>query len=264
MNRLAKLNQSLKTSKKKSLVAYITAGYPNIKTIQDLVLELEASGVDIIELGMPFSDPIADGTTIQKSSFLSLANGMTMKAFFDSVAKIRKKTEVPLVIMTYYNLIFKYGLKQFAQKAKVSGLDGVIVPDLPLEESADLQKALNLENINLIFLVSPLTDEKRLKKIISVASGFIYYVSLTGVTGARKALAGDIKSKVKIIKKMSKLPVYVGFGISTPAQAKEISKIADGVIVGSAIIKKIEANYGKKDFLPQIAQLISSLRKSVS
>ncbi|MFH2139089.1 MAG: tryptophan synthase subunit alpha [Candidatus Omnitrophota bacterium] len=264
MNRIDAKNALLKKNKKKAFVAYITAGFPNTAVTEKLIPVLEKNGADFIELGMPFSDPIADGPTIQKSSYIALKNGMTMNKFFRLVRNVRKKSQVPLIMMTYYNLIYNYGFKRFAEIARKSGLDGVIVPDLPIEEAQDLNENLRSEKISLIFLISPVTEKSRMKKISKVSEGFIYYVSLTGVTGVRDKLPDDLVENVRLIKNVTKKPVYVGFGVSTSEQVKQVSETADGVIVGSAIIKAITENYGKKDFLKKVGRFIAALSKGVN
>jgi len=262
MNRILKRNIRLKQSGKKAFVAYITAGFPNIKVTEQLVSTLEKSGVDFIELGMPFSDPIADGPTIQYASAWALKKGMNLVKYLKLIRRLRKKTQLPLIMMTYYNPIFKFGLKRFAQAAANSGIDGVIVPDLPPEEAVDLKRNLQAKKISLIFLLAPTSDIKRIKKIVRLSSGFIYYVSLTGVTGTRGKLPSDLIKKVRLIKQHSRIPIYVGFGISSPKQVKYISQFADGVIIGSAIIKIIQTKYGKKGFLRNIERFIVNLNRT--
>ncbi|MCP4649907.1 MAG: tryptophan synthase subunit alpha [PVC group bacterium] len=259
MNRIAVKNNHLQQIQKKAFVVYITAGFPNIKTTEQLIPVLEKNGVDFIELGMPFSDPIADGPTIQKSSYTALQKGMNLEKFFKLVCSIRKKSNIPLIMMTYYNPIYNYGIKRFAKIAHQSGLDGVIVPDLPIEEASELNQCLKQFDIANIFLVSPVTPKKRIRKIAALSSGFIYYVSLTGVTGVRDKLPSDLVQNIKKIKSVTKKPVFVGFGVSKPKQIKNIDRAASGVIVGSAIIKSIATHYGTKNFLKKIGKFVASL-----
>ncbi|MBU4306095.1 MAG: tryptophan synthase subunit alpha [Candidatus Omnitrophica bacterium] len=261
MNRIEQKSSWLKKNRKKACIAYITAGFPNLKTTKTAVKILEENGVDIIELGMPFSDPIADGPTIQYASGVALKNGMNMHVFFDLVGELRKTTQIPLVIMSYYNPIFKFGVKRFALEAAKSGLDGVIVPDLPPEEAVELNDQLRARGISEIFLVSPVTAAERVKKIVSAASGFVYYVSLTGVTGARNVVPSGVIGQVQAIKRLTTLPVYVGFGVSTAGQAKSIVKTADGIIVGSAIIKLIERYHSSRLFAKKLGAYINSLSR---
>ncbi len=261
MNRIEQKNQELIEKKRKAFIAYITAGFPSVAATEKLVYTLEKNGVNFIELGMPFSDPVADGPTIQAASCAALAAGMNIKKFLLLVKVLRKKTEIPLIIMSYYNPIFKYGIKKFAIDAKQAGLDGVIVPDLPPEEADELNQELKALGMSQIFIISPVTEPARMKKIAKFSSGFIYYVPLTGVTGARVNLPKNISQAVKAIKKHSKTPVFVGFGISTPDQVKQVIKISDGAIVGSGIIKII-AQYGKNErMFKKVGQYIRSLSK---
>jgi len=261
MNRIDLKNKLLKNKKEKAFVAYLTAGLTNDAMMQQIVLELEKSGVDIIELGMPFSDPVADGLTIQAASAEALKKGFTLKKYFKLISRLRKHTQIPLVIMTYFNPILQYGIKKFAASAAKNGLDGVIVPDLPPEEARDLNKALKSRGVHQIFLISPVTTPRRMKKIASQSCGFIYYVTLTGVTGVRSVLPKELQSMIRKIKKVSDTPVFAGFGISNPQQVKNIIKIADGVIVGSAIVKIVLKNMSKKQTLKEISRYVASMSK---
>lgn len=263
-NRIRQKITFLKKIRKKALVAYITAGYPELKTTEKIVELFAKNNVDFIELGMPFSDPIADGPIIQKASNIALKRKMNLSKFLVLVKRLRKKLQIPLIMMTYYNPIFKYGLKRFAHQAKVSGLDGLIVPDLPPEEAQELLRYLKQEGLALIFLVSPITPSVRIKKIAALSDNFLYYVSLTGVTGIRNRLPIGLFKKLGEIKKITPLPIYVGFGVSNPKQVKKIVAVADGVIVGSAIIKIFEQNLNKKVSLAKIKEFIVSLRKATS
>jgi len=260
-NRIIQKNKLLKSKNKKALVAYITSGFPDIKATEKLVEILALNGADFIELGFPFSDPVADGPTIQKASALSLKKGMCWSKFFNLISRLRKKTDIPLILMSYCNPIFQLGVAKFAKKAARSGLDGVIVPDLPPEESELLYQSLKRKKICQIFLVSPVTQEKRIKTISRLSSGFIYYVSLTGVTGQRKKLPADVNTHVRKIKKQSKLPVFVGFGISTPKQAENMLKAADGIIIGSAIMNIILKNSKKTNYCKKITAFIRSIKR---
>ncbi|MBU1043227.1 MAG: tryptophan synthase subunit alpha [Candidatus Omnitrophica bacterium] len=259
MNRINQKNQELSQQKRKAFIAYITAGFPTAKATEQLVYTLEENGVDFIELGMPFSDPVADGPTIQAASCAALAAGMNMINFLNLVKTLRQKTQIPLIMMSYYNPIFKYGIKKFAVDAKLAGLDGVIVPDLPPEEAVELNQALNSQGIAQIFIISPVTEPARMQKIAKLSQGFIYYVPLTGVTGARTNLPKNIAQSVKAIKKCSQTPVFVGFGISTGEQVKQVVKISDGVIVGSGIIKVIEQYSQNEQMFKKVGQYIRSL-----
>ncbi|MCG2712996.1 MAG: tryptophan synthase subunit alpha [Candidatus Omnitrophica bacterium] len=220
-NRIIEKNKDLFISKKKAFTAYLSAGFPDIKTTHELVDILINNKVDFIELGMPFSDPVADGPVIQKASAMALDKGMSMIKYLKIIKDLRKKTEVPLIIMSYYNPIFKYGISKFAKDASLAGLDGVIVPDLPPEEAEELNNALLNNSICQIFLISPLTSFKRMQKISRISRGFIYYISLAGVTGTRDTLGADLLKQVRLIKKTSKTPVFVGFGVSKPEHVKK-------------------------------------------
>lgn len=244
MNRIDRAFKKLKAERKKAFIPYITAGDPTLAATGRLVLELEKSGADIIELGIPFSDPIADGPTIQAASYRALSRGASLAKIFRLVEKLRKDTEIPLVFMTYYNPILKYGLGKFFASCKRAGVDGVIVPDLPVEESGELVRLGKKAGIKTIFLVAPTSTRDRIRQIVKCSSGFVYYVSSTGVTGTRKNLSSDIVKKVRLIRSMTAKPVAVGFGVSNAGQAAAVSKIADGVIVGSAIVKIIGKGIG--------------------
>ena len=242
MNRIDRKFKELKKAKKKAFIAFITAGYPSLEATYKLVLEFSRSGVDIIELGVPFSDPIADGIVIQDSSQAALKKKVNLCDILRLVRRLRQHTDIPLCLMTYYNPVFCFGEEKFIKAAKASGVDGIIVPDLLPEDGRQLIKLANKSQIDNILFISPTTSKARMKHIASLAKGFIYYVSLTGITGARRALASDLRSNIKMIKSITSKPVCVGFGISTPAQVKEVSRICDGVIVGSAIVNKIREN----------------------
>jgi tryptophan synthase alpha chain len=251
-NRIDKKFAELKERGKKAFIPFIMAGDPSLDITEKLIFELEKQGADIIELGVPFSDPLADGPTIQKSSERALKNKINIDSVCDLVKKVRSKTNVPIVFLIYYNLINNYGVEKFVLAAKMSGVDGVVVPDLPPEESKDLRDAAEGKCFSVVHLASPTSTEERLRKIASSTSGFIYYVSLTGTTGARTELPADISKSLKKIKRITDIPVCVGFGISTPEQVEAVSKAADGVIVGSAIIKIVEENIGNKDMVEKV------------
>ncbi|NQT06044.1 MAG: tryptophan synthase subunit alpha [Candidatus Omnitrophica bacterium] len=263
MNRIDKRFRELKRKGKKAFIAYITTGDPNVETTYKLVKEFDRCGVDILELGVPFSDPIADGPTIQAASERALKNRVNIKGIFNLVRRARKASDMPIALMTYYNPVYAYGVKSFVKDAKRAGVDGVIVPDLPPEEAEDLIKASKGADFKVIFLLSPTSSPDRIKLVGRRSSGFIYYVSLTGVTGARKKLSPEILKNVKRIKRVTKKPVCVGFGISNPSQARAIARAADGIIVGSAIIRLIEKNLGKKDIPQKAGRFIKRLVNAV-
>ncbi|MDD5496268.1 MAG: tryptophan synthase subunit alpha [Candidatus Omnitrophica bacterium] len=264
MNRIDKKFKELKRRKKKAFIAYITAGDPNLAMTERLVSALEYSGVDIIELGIPFSDPLADGPTIQAASQRALEEGVDLDRIFRMVGRIRKRSGVPLVFMTYYNPVLRHGLTSFAGDCARYGVDGVIIPDLPCEEARDIRKIAACKDIATIFLAAPTSTKERMRRIAKDSRGFIYYVSLTGVTGARKRLPVEIAGKVRQMRNITKTPVCVGFGISNPGQAKAIARISDGVIVGSAIVKLIEKNSkNRKNLISKVSGFVKRLAKAV-
>lgn len=263
INRIDAKFKELKAKKKKAFIAFISAGDPTLSMTQDLVLAFEDSGVDIIELGIPFSDPLADGLTIQASSQRAIKGGVTLEKILKTVEQIRLKSQIPIAFMTYYNPILHFGEKAFVARAKNSGVDGLIIPDLPPEEAGVLIKSARNEDLATIFFLSPTSSPERIKMVAKVSTGFIYYVSLTGVTGMRDELPQTVLEDVKRIKGNTKKPVCVGFGISKPKQVTSVGRISDGVIVGSAIIKEIEKNIGKKDLVKKVSRFVSQLSGNV-
>jgi len=259
MNRIDKKFKQLKKEKKKAFIAYITAGDPSLKATKDLVLELERRGTDIVELGVPFSDPLADGPTIQAASERALKKGVDLTSIFNLVKKIRVSSQIPIVLMTYYNPVLSYGVKRFVDTAAAKGVDGVIIPDLPPEEAKELIAASRKKKFSTIFLLAPTSPAKRIKMISKYSGGFIYYVSLTGVTGARESLPKEVTARIKAVRRAVKKPVCVGFGISTALQVKQVLKAADGVIVGSAIIKTIQKNLKDKNLVKRVGNFIEKL-----
>ena len=240
MTRIDQTFEKLKSEGKKAFVSYIMAGDPDFETSLELVMGLPAAGVDIIELGLPFTDPMADGPTIQLAGGRSLDSGMTLIKTLEMAKRFREKNDsTPIVIMGYYNPIYSYGVEQFLTDAKSSGIDGLIVVDLPPEEDGELCVPAQAAGINFIRLATPTTDENRLPKVLQNTSGFVYYVSITGITGAAEAQATDVGPEVARIQRNSGLPVVVGFGINTPEKAKAIAKVADGAVVGSAIVSEL-------------------------
>lgn len=264
MNRINRKFKELKKMKQKAFIAYVTAGDPDLAMTGRIVLALEKANVDIIELGIPFSDPLADGPTIQAASQRALKKNVTLKKIFKMVKALRARTDIPIVFMTYYNPVLKYGLRRFMDSCKANGVDGVIVPDLPYEEADDLIRLGRIERVATINLVAPTSTSERMKRIAGKSRGFIYYVSLTGVTGARRKLPGDVASRLKSLKAATAKPVCVGFGISKPEQARHLAKISDGVIVGSAIVRIVEKNINNtKDMLFEIGRFARSLAGAI-
>lgn len=262
MNRIERKFAELKKYRQKAFIAFITAGDFGLSTTKRLISLLDRCGVDLIELGVPFSDPIADGTTIQAASERALKCGTTLSAIIRLVKSLRPYTEAPIVLMSYYNPIYKYGLKKFIADCGKNGIDGVIVPDLPPDEADELIKASKGKKFSTIFLLSPTSTKERIRLVAKKSKGFIYYVSLTGITGARKRLPKELTSEVRLVKRYTKKPVCVGFGVSRPEQVKQICKIADGVIVGSAIVKVIEQYAGKKNLLDAVGRYVKKLAEA--
>ena len=241
--RLDRRFAKLKAEGRGGLVTFLTAGDPDPVTALKILKGLPAAGADVIELGMPFSDPMADGPAIQASSLRALNAGMTLIKTLDQVREFRKDDdETPIVLMGYYNPIYHYGVDKFVTDAKVAGVDGLIVVDLPPEEEAELCLPALAGEINFIFLTTPTTDDARLPTVVKNASGFVYYVSVTGVTGAASAQVTDVEAAVARIRKYTDLPIAVGFGINTPQAAKNVASVADAAVVGSALIKVILEN----------------------
>ena len=239
---MSRLESVFKQKNHKALIAYVTVGYPNIEATLKVVPLLAESGCDIVELGIPFSDPMADGATIQRASFKALENGVTTSLCLDIAKKLSKKTPIPLVFMTYFNPIYQYGLEKFCHDCVASGIDGLIVPELPPEEGDELGNLAGKSGVDLIYFLAPTSVEERIKLVANKARGFIYLVSIAGVTGARNELPPDLGKFISRVKQLAKQPVCVGFGISTPEQAARIAQTADGVIIGSKLIQLLETD----------------------
>jgi tryptophan synthase alpha chain len=260
MNRIDNKFKELKAQHKKAFVAFITAGYPNLETTGKLVLEFDRIGVDIVELGVPFSDPMADGPVIQAASQAALKKNVTLGSILNLVKNLRRQSKIPICLMTYYNPIFCFGQEKFIRIAYFCGVDGLIIPDLPPEEGRQLIKYAAKFKIDVVCFIAPTTSLSRIKHIAGISRGFIYYVSLTGTTGARKNLPADIIGRLRLIKKYTKKPICVGFGVSSRSQIAQINKFADGVIVGSAIIRKIEENSESPNLIGRVGRFVSSLK----
>lgn len=266
MSRITEKFNTLKILKKNAIASFISSFDPNFSISKKILFELPKSGADIIEIGLPFSDPMADGPTIQKSSIRAINSGFTLAKTLNMVSSFRKVDNVtPIVFMGYFNTIYQFGLEEFFLQSKRCGVDGLIVVDLPPEEDSRLKNLQNKYNIDLIRLVTPTTDTKRLKKILKNSSGFIYYVSILGITGTKKPSLIKVKNSVKKIKKISSLPVLVGFGIKDISQVEEISSFAEGSVVGSSIVKIIENSLteklSSKDLVNRISEYVTSLTK---
>lgn len=248
------------------MIPFVTAGDPSADFTEELVVAMAENGADIIEIGMPFSDPLADGPVIQAASLRALEAGMNTYNYLKLVRNIRKKSDVPLVFMGYYNMIYQYGVKKFAEDAVAAGLDGAIIPDLPVEEADEWIDTARRSNLCTVFLVAPTTPFERLERIAKKSRGFLYYVSVTGITGARQELPSELAQNLALARKHADLPVAVGFGISRPEQVAMLSKAADGIIVGSAIVRRIEQGVAEgcpsSDLVKQVVEFVRSLKKA--
>ena len=259
MMRIGQRFEDLRKVGRTGFVAYITAGDPDLNTTHQVVLELDRRGVDVLELGVPFSDPLADGPVIQEASQRALAAGATLEGVLSMVADVRTETEIPIVLFTYYNPIHRYGVARFVKRAADVGVDGVLMLDLPPEEGSDYKAQMDMHGLDTIFLVTPTTRDDRMKLIASHTRGFVYYVSRTGVTGERDSLADEIQNKVSAICRYTDMPVAVGFGISTPEHVSEIARYADAVVVGSAIVRRIGEYQGDAGLVSKVGAFVGSL-----
>lgn len=247
-------------AKGKAFIPFITCGDPSLETTEELVYAMEKAGADLIELGIPFSDPTAEGPVIQAANIRALSNGVTTDKIFEMVEKMRKKTSIPMVFMTYANVVFSYGTEKFCRRAAETGMDGLILPDVPFEEKEEFASVCRKYGLDLISLIAP-TSHERIREIAKEAEGFVYCVSSLGVTGVRKEITTDIGEMVKMVKSQKDIPCAVGFGISTPEQAEKMASQADGVIVGSAIVKLCEA-YGE-DCVPYVYEYVKKMKDAV-
>ncbi len=263
MGRIEATLKNVLLLREKALIAYVMAGDPSLAATEEIVLEVDRAGADLIEIGVPFSDPIADGPTIQKAADRALKHNVSLKDVLALVARLRKKTKVPLILMSYCNPILAYGLPGFFKEARRVGVNGLIVPDLPPEEAGEFLPLARRELINMIFLVAPTTPETRLKKILKAGSGFVYYVPLTGVTGSKLSDKAEICKRIAVLKTHTERPVAAGFGISSPEDAGEIGQAADGIIVGSAIVKIIGTASENPDYLSDLSTFVSSLKMAL-
>ncbi len=255
---------ALRSTGRKALIPYITAGDPSLSVTAELLGTLTEADADLIEIGVPFSDPMADGPTIQRASSRSLGGGATLTGILDLIGDIRSKTHVPLVLFGYFNPILRFGLERFASRAAEVGIDGLLIVDLPPEEAHEIRRHTDPLGIDFITLVSPVSGSRRLQRIVADASGFLYYISVTGVTGTRTDLPPDVKGHIDRIRRMTDLPVVVGFGISTPHIARQAAAVADGVVVGSALVEIIERwGCDQERLLREVHSFISSLKISL-
>lgn len=247
-------------SEGKAFIGFITAGDPDLETTKKIIKKMAEAGCSLVEIGIPFSDPIAEGSVIQEANIRALSGGVTTDDVFNMVSELRSEVEIPMVFMTYLNVLFRYGFDRFLKRASEAGICGVIIPDMPYEEKDELQSVAKNYGVEVVSLIAP-TSEDRIKMIASDAEGFIYTVSSLGVTGVRSEIKTDLESILKAIKEATDVPAAIGFGISTPEQAKKYSQIADGVIVGSAIVKII-AKYGK-DAPEKVYEYVKSMTDAI-
>jgi tryptophan synthase alpha chain len=264
VTRIEKRFAQLKAEQRKAFISYITAGDPNVEVTLELVLSLEKAGADVIELGVPFSDPIADGPVIQRASERALGNGVNLPGVLKLGDKIRAKSEIPLVLFSYFNPLFSYGLDKLARDAAKAGFDGVLASDLTVEESPAFVRAMTEAGLNTVFLVAPTSSPERMKKIAETSNGFLYAVSRTGVTGEQQELAPDLKAFLQTLRSYTKSPIAVGFGISRPEHVRAVWQEADAAIVGSSIVKEIEQHLGKPDLAQRVSAFASWLKGSQS
>ena len=252
--------EQLRAKGERALVAYLMAGDPSLAETERLLAEAERRGADLIELGVPFSDPLADGPVIQRADVRALAAGASLPRVLEMVASLRARVRIPLVLMTYYNPILAFGLKGFARTAVEAGADGVIVPDLPHEEAEPLRAEAEPAGLDMIHMVAPTSTPARVKAIARLSRGFIYVVSLTGVTGARRELPPDLDAQLRTLRLVTTKPLCVGFGVSTPEQVAVVGRLADGVAVGSAIVRTIEEHAGTAALVEKVGDFIASLK----
>ena len=252
----------LKEKQEKALVGFVSAGDPDIEKSYDIICAMIESGLDILELGIPFSDPTADGPVIQRSSMRALKNGVTVSTVLEMTQRLKASYDIPIILFTYYNLIYRFPAADFYKRSVKSGADGVLVVDLPPEESEELTCHFNDSDFSLVHLVAPTTDETRMKMIAEKGSGFLYLISMTGVTGGKGLETRLTAQKAEILKKHTQLPVCTGFGISTPEHVRKVAAFSDGVVIGSAFEKTIEENTGSADLAGMISRQTRSFKEA--
>ena len=264
MRRIAQRFEQLRKNGEKALVVFLSAGDPDLDTTDALVLAMAESGADLIEIGVPFSDPVAEGPTIQRSSERGLASGASLRRILERVERLRSKVELPLLLMGYANPFYAMGAERFAVAAGQVGVDGILVVDLPPEEGHDFFAAADRHGIDAVLMATPTTPPERMKYLVEATRGFLYYVSLTGVTGARGELASDVQAQVDLAKSFGDVPVCVGFGVSKPEHARELAGFADGVVVGSAIVDRIESAGSREKAVELVASFVEELKRALS
>jgi tryptophan synthase alpha chain len=260
MTRIEKKFQELSASNRKAFMPYITAGDPDLKTSAELILALDRAGADIIEVGVPFSDPIADGPVIQRATERALASHTTLRDILRMGTEIRKKSQIPMVIMSYYNPLLHYGLEKLAKDAAAAGFDGVLASDLTVEESGPFVETMSKAGLNTIFLVAPTSSPERIRKIAQTSTGFLYAVSRTGVTGEQQELSTELRDFLRVLRTHTKVPIAVGFGISRPEHLQAVWQEADGAAVGSAIVREIEEHTAEGRVADRVAEFTRWLR----
>lgn len=263
MTRIVETFATLRSRGEAALIPYITAGDPTLELTYHLVQELARRGADLIELGVPFSDPMADGPANQRAAERALRSGTSLARVLDLVQRIRPLVHLPLILFSYYNPILRYGGERFAQDARRAGVDGVVCVDLPPEEADELKRETDKQGLDFIFLLAPTSSLSRAQMVLTRARGFVYYVAVTGVTGARATLPPDLDDMVRRIRAISPVPVGVGFGISSPEQAAHVGRIADAVIVGSAISRIIETSSQQPDLITKVGEFVGSLKRAL-
>jgi tryptophan synthase alpha chain len=262
LGRIADAFTTLKRQGKKGFIPFITAGDPDLATTQELLTALSQSGATLIELGVPFSDPMADGPVIQRASERALKHGFGLTEVLDTVARARKQIDVPIILFSYYNPLLQFGLKRLAEAARNAGIDGVLVTDLTPEESGEFEAELRAHGLDMIFLIAPTSTDERLKLVAEHASGFIYAVSRAGVTGTRSTMSAEAEKLVTRMRQFSTLPIAVGFGISNAAQVRDVHRYADAVVVGSAIVAEMERLAGASDLVERISDVLAGFQNS--
>jgi len=260
MSRLDETFRRLRARGERALVPYFTAGDPSLADTRRLVVEAAHRGADVVELGVPFSDPLADGPVVQRAGTRALAAGASVPRVLETVAALRAETDVPLVLLTYYNPVLAFGLKAFARTSVDAGVDGAIVVDMPAEESEPLASEAAAAGLDLVYMAAPTSTPPRVRLIAKKSRGFIYVVSLTGVTGERQELPADMATQIGAIRRVTTMPVCVGFGISTPGQVAAVGRVADGAIVGSAIVRLVEARAGSPSLVDDVGKFIAELK----
>ena len=263
MGRIELVFGRLREQKRAALIPFLTAGDPDLPTTETLLLSLVEAGADIIELGVPFSDPMADGPTIQAASERALTAGTTLTGILAMVNRVRRQTDVPIVLMGYYNPVFHYGAERFVAEAAAAGIDGLLLVDLPPEEAEEIHGFMQSAGLRLITLLAPTTPTTRRRRLAAAGEGYLYYVSMTGVTGVQQVDAAAIREEVLALRQESSVPVAVGFGIATPQDAAAVAAFADAVVVGSALVKIIAAFGHSPELLPQVSNFVRALAKGM-